>query len=142
MTDFDIKYCSVRKKGTGTINRRGYVVIGSNGIYKYEHVIAAESVLARSMRKGEEVHHVDGNPTNNSPANLVICSDRSYHQLLHVRERAIDACGNPDWRKCCYCSEYDSIDNLVTYPNRAPRHRSCAIEYYRNWRNKKSAHGK
>jgi DNA-directed RNA polymerase sigma subunit (sigma70/sigma32) len=31
------------------------------------------------------VHHVNGDRSDNRPANLVICEDQSYHQLLHQR---------------------------------------------------------
>ena len=31
--------------------------------------------------------HLDGNPRNNAPSNLVICQDKAYHMLLHARQR-------------------------------------------------------
>lgn len=76
-----------REKGTGTIKSNGYIAICREGRIKYEHVWIAEAALGRAMKFGEEVHHVDGNPANNDPSNLIICPSRSYHKLLHKRER-------------------------------------------------------
>jgi len=80
-----------------------------------EHVLIAESILGRTLKGSEQIHHVDGNPSNNSFNNLVICPDMSFHKLLHIRQRAHDACGNPNWRKCRYCQKYDEQSNLYMY---------------------------
>lgn len=66
-----------------------------------KHVLIAEAVLGRRLPKGAEVHHVDGNRQNHSHSNLVICQDRAYHHLLHVRARVVKAHGNPDTHKIC-----------------------------------------
>lgn len=50
----------------------------------YEHIIIAERALGRSLRAPEEVHHW-GAKTDNTK--LVICQDRGYHLMLHVRKR-------------------------------------------------------
>lgn len=52
--------------------------------YKFEHVIAAEKALERPMKKGEVVHHLDGDKLNNKNNNLLIC-DRNYHLWLEQR---------------------------------------------------------
>ena len=36
--------------------------------------IVAEAILGRPLRRGEEVHHLDNNPLNSHPANLVLLS--------------------------------------------------------------------
>lgn len=36
-----------------------------------------------------ECGHVNGDPQDNRPANLVICQDQSYHQLIHQWARAL-----------------------------------------------------
>lgn len=46
-----------------------------------EHILAAEEMLGRSLAKGELVHHLDWNPTNNNPSNLYI-TDRATHQKI------------------------------------------------------------
>ena len=83
--------------------------------YISEHALVAERALGRALRDGEEVHHFDGNPKNNAPTNLVICPSRSYHMLLHMRQRALDACGNADWLPCYFCKKYDSPEALRKY---------------------------
>ena len=57
--------------------------------------------------KGEIHHHPTGE--------IVICEGRSYHMLLHRRTDALKTCGHADWRKCTYCGEYDSLDNLTLH---------------------------
>lgn len=97
------------------------------------HRFIVEKVLGRSLTEGECVHHVDGDIHNNRNQNLVICPSAKYHALLHQRQRAIDACGNPEWRKCSYCKQYDDPNNLVTYPNQTNyRHKHCAARRKRN----------
>ena len=44
----------------------------------------AERVLGRGLRKGEIVHHVDGDRQNNVLGNLLICTV-GYHRQLHER---------------------------------------------------------
>ena len=49
-----------------------------------EHIVKAEKVLGRRLRKGECIHHVDCDPLNNESGNLVICRT-GYHHWLHWR---------------------------------------------------------
>jgi len=65
------------------------------------HVLIAERALSRQLPKGAEVHHVDGNSLHNNNRNLVICQDRAYHLLLHVRTNIIRAGGDPNTQKLC-----------------------------------------
>jgi hypothetical protein len=66
-----------------------------------DHVKVAEKALGKRLPRGAEVHHVDGNGLNNANTNLVICQDRAYHILLHVRTKLIKAGGNPLTQKLC-----------------------------------------
>ena len=72
-------------------NRKyGYVRINSRslrrkGLYRHHQLIAMEA-LGRPLRKGEEVHHVDGDGSNNSHSNLVICN-RAFHMHMHFLGR-------------------------------------------------------
>lgn len=49
------------------------------------HVVIMEKRLGRTLRKDEVVHHIDGNPSNNSEDNLALCT-RAGHTRLHRRE--------------------------------------------------------
>ena len=94
---------------------------------KEEHVLIAERAFGGPLPPGAQVHHVDGNPSNNRNDNLVICPDQIYHGLLHVRARALDACGNANWRKCTYCKKWDDPQNLYLWKHVA-HHRKCNSE--------------
>lgn len=117
--------------GAGHRRADGYVRTQVDGITKYEHVRVAERALGKPLPPGAIVHHVDENPSNNAPTNLVICPDDAYHLLLHQRMRAMAACGNPSWRLCCHCSKYDDPANL--HVGRNTYHRSCNTERHRQY---------
>jgi hypothetical protein len=102
--------------------------------YVLEHILICEDVLGKPLPVGAEIHHVDSNGSNNQNNNLILCQNRAYHTLLHIKEHALKACGNSGWRKCSYCKKYDSVDNLV-YRNRNSRygdsyhHKNCRKLY-------------
>lgn len=107
-----------------------------NDEYRGEHVLIAENILGRRLPKGAEIHHIDGNKRNNVPSNLIICPSRAYHMLLHMRERAFDACGNANWMRCYLCKEYDAPERLFKYVPKGRLtpysfHRRCQNEYAR-----------
>lgn len=107
----------------------GYLRVGVNGRRVMEHVAVAEKALGKQLPRGVEVHHVDENRANNANTNLVICPDTAYHQLLHRRQRALDACGHADWRMCTFCKQYDTAANLVINKYGHVKHQACANEY-------------
>ena len=72
-----------------------------------EHTVIVERVIGIKLPEGAEVHHVDGDGQNNANGNLVVCPSHAYHMLLHKRERALNACGHPDWLKCLHCKQWD-----------------------------------
>jgi hypothetical protein len=121
-------------KGGKTICH-GYVLIKAkdhpkskqNG-YIFEHILVAEKALGKSLPPGACVHHKDEMQGNNDSSNLVICQDNAYHKFLHRRMRAYKACGHANWRKCKYCKQYDSLDNLSA-SGHGFVHRRCANIY-------------
>jgi hypothetical protein len=92
--------------GDGWI-QHGYKYFTVNGKNTREHVIVVERAMGKPLPPGAIIHHVDEDRTNNAPTNLVVCPSHKYHHQLHQRMRAMDACGNPNWRKCPYCKQYD-----------------------------------
>lgn len=50
---------------------------------KHLHRVVAEQKIGRELKKGEIVHHIDGNSLNNHPENLEIMS-QSKHIKLHL----------------------------------------------------------
>ena len=76
------------------------------------HRVLAERALGKPLPKGAVIHHADNDPSNNDTTNLVICPDESYHNLLHLRLAAYQACGNPNFVKCYVCKKYDAVSSL------------------------------
>ena len=83
-----------------------------------EHMLIAERALGKPLPPKAQIHHADENPRNNTPSNLVICQDRTYHKLLHFRARIVRAGGNPDTEKIC--STCKTLKPLADF-NRAVR---------------------
>jgi hypothetical protein len=71
------------------IDGGGYVRVMSKkhpnaykGGYVLEHRLIASKALGRELKQYEDVHHKDGNKTNNNPDNLVVLLHHE-HQKLH-----------------------------------------------------------
>jgi hypothetical protein len=88
------RYAVVRHRGHTRANSQGQVLA---------HLVIAEHALGKPLPPSAEVHHVDGNPTNNAHSNLVICEDRLYHKLLHYRQKVRAHGGDPNIHRLC-CS--------------------------------------
>lgn len=57
-----------------------------NGIV-YEHILVAEQILGRELKKDEVVHHIDSCRTNNDPANIVVFRTLADHTRFHETGR-------------------------------------------------------
>ena len=123
--DTNKRLCSAN--GEGGVSSQGYFEITVNGRRVLEHIHIAEKAIGKRLPKGSHVHHINGVKTDNRGCNLVICQDAGYHFLLHKRQEALDACGNPDLIKCRICGQYDKADNLYISPGRgySGHHRKC-----------------
>lgn len=128
---------SKRPKPTGKSHLcNGYVMIyapwhkrsNKNGYYM-EHVIIVERAIGKQVSDGVEVHHVNSIRSDNRPQNLVVCPDGAYHQLLHRRHRALEACGDPAKIKCTICKQWSDAADLDVYKS-AAFHKACLKEKY------------
>jgi hypothetical protein len=114
-----------KKERSRVPNSDGYIYIWDQSANRAEHIVIAERVLGKPLPAGAEVHHVDEDRANNANGNLVICQDKAYHKLLHIRTAALDACGNANWRRCHVCKRYDAPENLFIGMPTTSYHRSC-----------------
>ncbi len=112
--------------GDGCVRPDGYRTVRG----RLEHVLTAERALGKPLPAGAEVHHVNEVRSDNQPSNLVICQDRAYHKLLHLRTAALNACGNPNFRRCRICKAWGDPSLMATTRGvEAWWHRACAREY-------------
>lgn len=73
--------------GNKSHSEHGYITVNLGKKRKqYEHILIAEKALGRPLKRGEVVHHINCNKTDNRPENLLICTI-SYHLKLHARMR-------------------------------------------------------
>ena len=119
---------SVTPRDRGRKIRRRPLLVTHAGRRVGPHIPIAELALGHPLTPGAEVHHVDENPFNNTPSNLVVCPDAAYHKLLHQRQRAFNACGNYGWRLCHFCKRYDAPENMRCTRKKAV-HRACEAEH-------------
>lgn len=106
----------------------------SNGFVK-NAVLVCEEALGKFLPINAVTHHVSLARFDDTPSNLVICEDRGYHNTLHLRMRAFEACGKAHWRKCWYCQQWDDPKNLYIKPSGEEAiHRECKRIYLREWR--------
>lgn len=86
------RFCSLqcRRSHGGTYENDGYPYTyvghgkGRKKPYVADHIAVAEKALGRRLKKGETVHHIDGDKKNRKNTNLVICT-QSYHNAMHAR---------------------------------------------------------
>lgn len=103
-------------KGGRYINDGGYQMVANhthprkqpNG-YIREHILIAEGLIGKELPDKAQIHHY-GEKHDNSK--MVICQDQEYHYLLHMRTDALNKGGNSKYRKCKFCQEWDSPENL------------------------------
>jgi len=70
------------KGGICKFPRNGIIITTGRNKQRLEHALIAEKILGRNLRKGEVVHHINGNNYDNRNENLLICT-QSYHARFH-----------------------------------------------------------
>lgn len=109
-----------------------------NSGWMAEHRFIAREVVGKPLSKKIEVHHLDGNPSNNTHGNLVICQDHRYHMLLHNRAKCLRAGQPMDYRRCSKCNSWFHESH---YYQKSGQYilatcRKCLVEYTRGWVNR------
>jgi hypothetical protein len=128
---------SYQWKGGRKISSDGYVLVHDPGNPKEdrngfvrEHVRIIEKIIGKPLPKKSLIHHLNLDRSDNRHSNLIVCDNTAYHFLLHKRTRAFCACGNANWKKCSYCDEYDSPENMKIGKYKS-YHRKCENKYSR-----------
>lgn len=71
----------------GGISKRGKYVFLRIKPYTVisQHRYVIEQLLGRKLKKGEMIHHIDGDGQNNKKDNLLLCQNRSKHRKIHMQ---------------------------------------------------------
>ena len=80
---------SLKWQGGKVIQLGYYMIKQLNGRYEREHRLIMEKNIGRKLKKGEDVHHVNGNKLDNRIENLQLLLAKDHHKG-HYQKMKID----------------------------------------------------
>ena len=66
-------------------NKSGYKVFKESGKFKSVHKRVIEKKMGGKVWKGFEVHHKDGDKSNNRPSNLVAIKKTTHRRIHRIK---------------------------------------------------------
>jgi len=119
-------YCDGCQPGIKT--GRGYIHLyrpghprANSGGYVSEHLLVMEQKVGRPLKDKEVIHHIDGNPANNKPDNLMLFATSGKHVVHHalLRRRIVMSellSITPDqWWDACHLDGREGCDQISDY---------------------------
>lgn len=85
--------------------------------YVREHRLVMEKKLGRLLERNEVVHHIDGNPLNNDPANLMLFGSNASHLRHELKGRV------PEWTEAGRQRTLEGVRQAARHRHRATLHR-------------------
>jgi hypothetical protein len=76
---------TVASSGYVLVKRIGHPMADTRG-YVYEHRLVASEILGRPLKRIEQVHHRNGDKTDNRPENLEVMPNTASHRLHHRKK--------------------------------------------------------
>jgi hypothetical protein len=60
-----------------------------NGGFVKEAVLVVEKAIGKYLPVGAVVHHMNGDPSDNTPSNLSVLQNNAHHRLIHKRTNSL-----------------------------------------------------
>lgn len=83
----------------------GYRIVQVKGEKMYEHRHLMEEHLGRKLESHEEVHHINGDKTDNKMSNLQLLKNHGTHMRRHRKYDGCVLCGKPHCARG-YCEKH------------------------------------
>ena len=97
MANFNTGPLNGKWKGGRVLASNGYILVRAGKEfqhladvrgYTYEHRVVAEKTIGRRLRRGEQVHHKNGDKSDNRPENLEVTKSARHHHYFHRKHNS------------------------------------------------------